>query len=59
MPQLDLDRNFPMPDEVSAQLMVLKAECLRIAGAISEADKLTVVARALDRLEPLWTTRVA
>jgi hypothetical protein len=51
MLQLDLNRNFPMPDAESAQLMMLKAECLLAARAISEAEKSTIVARAMAALE--------
>ena len=46
MRELDLARIFPMQDAASARLMIIKAECLRSAGLISEATKRTVLDRA-------------
>jgi hypothetical protein len=34
--------------------MMLKAECLKAAGVISEAERLTIQARALARLEQTY-----
>jgi hypothetical protein len=51
MSELDIDRNFPMRDEASARLMIVKAECLLGARAISESQRLTVLGRALGILD--------
>jgi hypothetical protein len=40
--QRDKAQLFPMRDEASAQLMMVKAECLYSAGIISDAEKLSV-----------------
>ena len=45
---LDLTRLFPMRDEASAKLMMIKAECICIAGIINETDKLFVLEQARD-----------
>jgi hypothetical protein len=40
--QRDKAQLFPMRDEASARLMMVKAECLHSAGVISGAEKLAV-----------------
>jgi hypothetical protein len=42
----DIELNFPIKDAASAALMVVKADCLRKAGIIDEADKRRVRSRA-------------
>ena len=37
---------FPIRDEPSARLMILKAECLHMAGVISEHEEQAVLGRA-------------
>ena len=37
---------FPIRDEPSARLMTLKAECLHMAGVISEQEEQAVLGRA-------------
>ena len=44
--RLDLAQIFPMDDEASARLMMVKAACLHSAGVITEAEKLVVLERA-------------
>ena len=46
--QSDMAHLFPMRDEASARLMMVKAECLYSAGIISEAEKLSVFDEAKD-----------
>lgn len=41
-----LARLFPMRDAASAELMMLKARCLRYAGVIGEGDERLVLTRA-------------
>jgi hypothetical protein len=41
---------FPIRDEPSARLMCLKAECLHMAGVISEREEKAVLARAAKAL---------
>ena len=45
---IDLTRLFPMQDEASAKLMIIKAECLYLASVISETEKLFVLEQARD-----------
>jgi hypothetical protein len=47
---LTMELIFPIRDEPSAQLMSLKAECLHMAGVISEREEQTVLARASEVL---------
>jgi hypothetical protein len=42
----DWDRVFAIHDEPFARLMIVKAECLRSAGVISEAHRAAVINRA-------------
>jgi len=46
MRDLDLAYIFPMNDAASARLTIVKAECLRSAGVISETAKQAVLHRA-------------
>ena len=41
-----MEQIFPIRDEPSARLMSLKAECLHMAGVISEHEEQTVLGRA-------------
>ena len=41
---------FPIRDEPSARLMTLKAECLYLAGVISEHEEQAVLERAAEVL---------
>lgn len=43
---LDLDLIFPIADEPSARLMVVKAQCLYAAGVIDEEERQAVFAQA-------------
>ena len=45
---LDLDLIFPINDDVSARLMVVKAECLLQAGVIDVAEACAVFRRAAE-----------
>jgi len=47
---LNIELIFPIRDEPSAQLMSLKAECLHMAGLISEREEQAVLARASEVL---------
>ena len=47
---LNLDSIFPMKDEASARLMMLKADCLRAAGLIDDAERQTIVTRAISNI---------
>jgi hypothetical protein len=47
---LNLDSIFPMKDEASARLMMVKADCLRAAGLIDDAERQTIVTRAISIL---------
>jgi hypothetical protein len=47
---VSLDRIFPIVDDQSAQLMAVKAQCLFVAGVITEAQKQTIEDRAAARL---------
>jgi hypothetical protein len=47
-PYLDLSLIFPIKDEPSACLMVVKADCLYRAGVITDAQRQQVHARADD-----------
>jgi hypothetical protein len=42
----DIELTFPIKDAASPALMVVKADCLRKAGIINEADKRGVYSRA-------------
>jgi hypothetical protein len=42
----DTELIFPIKDAASAALMLIKADCLRKAGIISEAEKQLVDSRA-------------
>jgi hypothetical protein len=60
-----MDLLFPIKDEASAMLMVVKAERLHEANVISDDDRLEVLARAA-AFRPrakdcgrLWVTRIA
>lgn len=46
MRDVDLASIFPINDAASARLMIVKAECLRSAGVISEVAKQAVLDRA-------------
>jgi hypothetical protein len=52
---LDLERIFPIKDEASARLLMLKADCLRAAGVINESECQTVIARARAVLDRTFT----
>ena len=54
---LNLNSIFPMKDEASARLMMLKADCLRAAGLIDDAERQTIVTRAISILAACCTTR--
>jgi hypothetical protein len=43
---LTMEVIFPIKDEPSARLMTLKAECLHMAGVISEHEEQAVLGRA-------------
>jgi len=43
---LTMEVIFPIRDEPSARLMTLKAECLHMAGMISEREEQAVLRRA-------------
>jgi hypothetical protein len=47
---LTIELIFPIRDEPSARLMSLKAECLHMAGVISEREEQAVLARASEVL---------
>jgi hypothetical protein len=51
-PGLNLDDIFPMKDAASATLMRRKADCLRHAGVIGDAERLRVYARSALLLVP-------
>ena len=54
---VSLDRIFPIVDDQSAQLMAVKAQCLFVAGVITEAQKQTIEDRAAARCRPQeWAT---
>jgi hypothetical protein len=44
---LDIGTIFPITDAASAALMAIKADCLRMAGVISDREKERVDARVL------------
>jgi hypothetical protein len=46
-----------MKDEASARLMMVKADCLRAAGLIDDAERQTIVTRAISILAACCTTR--
>ena len=50
--QASLDRIFPIKDDASAQLAIIKAHCLCAAGMITEGEKAIVLAQAVAALEP-------
>lgn len=47
-----LDRIFPIKDEASARLAVVKADCLRAAHMISEGERTIVLAVAAAVIDP-------
>jgi hypothetical protein len=54
-----LGRIFPMDDEASARLAIVKAECLRVAGVISGAEKAAVIERATVVIDQAQTCEAA
>ena len=53
---LNPDVLFPTRDAASAQLMLVKADCLREAGVIDDAEWAAAVARAEGYLAPRYPT---
>lgn len=51
-----LDKIFPIVDGQSAQLMTVKAQCLFVAGVITEVQKQAVENRAAQTLRPAVIT---
>ena len=47
---INMELIFPIRDEPSARLMTLKAECLHVAGVISEHEEQAVLGRAAKAL---------
>jgi hypothetical protein len=54
-----LGRIFPMDDAASARLAIVKAECLRVAGVISTAEKAAVIERATVVIDQAQTCQAA
>jgi hypothetical protein len=62
MRDVDLASIFPINDAASARLMIVKAECLRSAGVISEVAKQAVLNRAravIEEREPQRRLKLA
>ena len=45
-PGLEFDRIFPIHDQPSAKLMLVKADCLRTAGVIGDLERAAVIIQA-------------